>query len=327
MTRFRTETIGDATLILGDCREVLPTLPRVDAVVTDPPYGVRDDDWDDMSEREFARLSAWWMSEAVRLAPELLAFGYVNSAVHKLCEMLYPQTRTLLWAKPPGSELSGASSRKRWFAYEAIFHGHAQESWSVVEPRDVDVGRQIKLAREAAGLSRGAVDVIIRGKKTGLCYRWEEGACLPTDEQVSALRRALPQLNGAFDAALESALQVKTDTLIAARAAAAERSAEASDVLIYRTVTSGRHPCEKPLALMEDLLGTTGEAWSSCLDPFMGSGTTGVAAAKLGRSFIGIEREPKYFDIACRRIEEAWKQPRLFDEPRAKPVQEALIFD
>ena len=107
----RTEVIGDATLILGDCREILPALPRVDAVVTDPPYGVRDDEWDNMSEREFARLSMWWMSEAARLAPELLAFGYVNNAVHKLCEMLYPQTRTLLWAKPPGSELSGASSR------------------------------------------------------------------------------------------------------------------------------------------------------------------------------------------------------------------------
>jgi DNA modification methylase len=61
------------------------------------------------------------------------------------------------------------------------------------------------------------------------------------------------------------------------------------------------------------------------LDPFMGSGTTGVAAIKLGRRFIGIELEPKYFDIACRRIEEAWKQPRLFEEPKPKPVQPSLL--
>jgi DNA modification methylase len=47
------------------------------------------------------------------------------------------------------------------------------------------------------------------------------------------------------------------------------------------------------------------------LDPFMGSGTTGVACMNLGRSFIGIEREPKYFDIACRRIEDAQRQGRL----------------
>jgi DNA modification methylase len=59
-------------------------------------------------------------------------------------------------------------------------------------------------------------------------------------------------------------------------------------------------------------------------DPFMGSGSTGVACIKLCRKFIGIEIEPKYFDIACRRIEEAWKQPRLFEEPRAKAVQTEL---
>jgi site-specific DNA-methyltransferase (adenine-specific) len=57
----------------------------------------------------------------------------------------------------------------------------------------------------------------------------------------------------------------------------------------------------------------------------MGSGTTGVAAVKLGRRFIGIEIEPKYFDIACRRIEQATKQPDLFIEPSPKPVQEVLI--
>ena len=57
------------------------------------------------------------------------------------------------------------------------------------------------------------------------------------------------------------------------------------------------------------------------LDPFMGSGTTGVACANLGRTFVGIEREPTYFDIACRRIEEAYRQPRLFAEPEPKPVQ------
>ena len=62
------------------------------------------------------------------------------------------------------------------------------------------------------------------------------------------------------------------------------------------------------------------------LDPFMGSGTTGVAAVKLGRKFIGIEIEPKYFDIACRRISEALKQPDMFIEKPKPAVQEALTF-
>jgi len=48
------------------------------------------------------------------------------------------------------------------------------------------------------------------------------------------------------------------------------------------------------------------------LDPFMGSGTTGVAAVQMGRQFIGIEREPKYFDIACKRIEEAQRMTDMF---------------
>ena len=60
------------------------------------------------------------------------------------------------------------------------------------------------------------------------------------------------------------------------------------------------------------------------LDPFMGSGTTGVACAKLGRKFIGIEIEPKYFDIACKSIEDAYKQADLFIEPPAKPKQEGM---
>ena len=61
------------------------------------------------------------------------------------------------------------------------------------------------------------------------------------------------------------------------------------------------------------------------LDPFMGSGTTGVAAIQLGRKFIGIEREPKYFDIACQRIEQAVAQGQLFAPEPVKQVQEQLI--
>jgi DNA modification methylase len=86
------------------------------------------------------------------------------------------------------------------------------------------------------------------------------------------------------------------------------------------------HPCEKPVALMQWCLGFLPNA-ETILDPFMGSGTTGVACVNLGRKFTGIELDPGYFDIACRRIEEAYKQPRLFEEPAPKPVQERISFD
>lgn len=85
------------------------------------------------------------------------------------------------------------------------------------------------------------------------------------------------------------------------------------------------HPTQKPERLMEwSVLFTSG----TVVDPFMGSGTTGVACARLGRKFIGIEIEPKYFDIACRRIEEAHRQKDLFvHAPPAADPQEARTID
>ena len=86
-----------------------------------------------------------------------------------------------------------------------------------------------------------------------------------------------------------------------------------------------RHPTQKPLRVMHWTLEQVPNA-RLILDPFMGSGTTGVAAIQLGRKFIGIERDPAYFDIACRRIEQAVAQGQLFaPEPAAKPEQTSLL--
>jgi DNA modification methylase len=83
---------------------------------------------------------------------------------------------------------------------------------------------------------------------------------------------------------------------------------------------------QKPVGLMRELVALFTSPGESVLDPFMGSGTTGVAATAMGRRFIGIEREPRYFDIACRRIEEAQKQVALFPhEPQSQPEQMGLI--
>ncbi len=85
-----------------------------------------------------------------------------------------------------------------------------------------------------------------------------------------------------------------------------------------------KHPTQKPVVLMQwclEFLCNT----DTILDPFMGSGTTGVACAKMGRKFIGIELDPDYFEIACDRIRKAYDQPDLFVEPPVKPVQDALL--
>ncbi|HEY8355618.1 MAG TPA: site-specific DNA-methyltransferase, partial [Methylophilaceae bacterium] len=84
-----------------------------------------------------------------------------------------------------------------------------------------------------------------------------------------------------------------------------------SNVLQYRKDYTGHHPTQKPVALMEDLVKTYTDPGETVLDFTMGSGSTGVACANTGRRFIGIERDDKYFDIACRRIEDAQRQVRL----------------
>jgi site-specific DNA-methyltransferase (adenine-specific)/modification methylase len=87
------------------------------------------------------------------------------------------------------------------------------------------------------------------------------------------------------------------------------------------------HPTQKPVAVMNWCIEQCKKNPQTILDPFMGSGTTGVAAVQMGRKFIGIEREPKYFDIACRRIEDAQKQIDMFAEttPQTQPEQELLL--
>jgi DNA modification methylase len=85
------------------------------------------------------------------------------------------------------------------------------------------------------------------------------------------------------------------------------------------------HPCPKPLKQWTWLIQRASAAGELVLDPFMGSGTTGVACLQHGRRFAGIEIEPRYFDLACRRIEEAYRQPRLFEEPASKPTQDGLF--
>ena len=85
------------------------------------------------------------------------------------------------------------------------------------------------------------------------------------------------------------------------------------------------HPCPKPMNIMNWCVSRFSLKNETILDPFMGSGTTGVACVKLGRKFIGIELDEKYFDIACKRIEEAYKQPDMFIQSPTKYIQDKII--
>lgn len=90
----------------------------------------------------------------------------------------------------------------------------------------------------------------------------------------------------------------------------------------------GDHPTEKPLSLMEEIVRDFTREGETILDPFCGSGSTGCAAVKLGRGFIGVERDPKWFDLSCRRISDALSRPDLFiSTPAPIKPQQASMFD
>ncbi len=90
-------------------------------------------------------------------------------------------------------------------------------------------------------------------------------------------------------------------------------------------ITNGDHPTGKPVDMVSSWVSRFTDRGETILDPFMGSGTTGVAAVQLGRTFTGIERERKYFDIACERISRAQAQGQLIPHEMPKQVQESLV--
>jgi site-specific DNA-methyltransferase (adenine-specific) len=221
----RVERIGDATLYLGDCRNILPTLGKVDAVVTDPPYGVGlDYNTTDDTPEFVAAVAVPVVEECRRLAKRVV---------------LTPGVRNL-------------------FVYPSPDHTGA-----IYYP---------------AGAG---------------CNRWGFACWQPILYYGKDPYGGTGSRPDSFHA---------TDS--------AEKNG---------------HPCPKPIGQMRRIVDRATLRGETVLDPFMGSGTTGVACAKLGRKFIGIEIDPGYFDIACRRIEAAYKQPDMFIERPPAPKQEAML--
>ena len=217
--RFEKETIGNATLYRADCLEVLPTLGAVDAVVTDPPYGIGENSKKAASRGLLAKTrdygdfdwdkkpaSDWHIAAMRQSSKHQIIFGgnFMN---------LPPSSCWLIWDKENSGDFADA-----------------EMAWT-------NLPKAVRLIR----------------------YMWN-----------GMLRR--------------------------------ERDVERE------------HPTQKPIEVMRWCIGHLPDDVETICDPFMGSGTTGVAAMMLGKTFIGIEREQRYFDIACRRIEEAQRQPDLLVE-------------
>lgn len=229
----RTEQIGDATLILGDCLEVLPTLGPVDAVVTDPPYGMNLD-------TDSTRFSGGTSKSAARRGKGKARPRIIGDSVPFDPSPFLHVGQIIMWGFNHFAPRVPAGTTLVW----------------------------IKRLDPAFGSFLSDAEVA-----------WEKGGC-----GVYCFR----------------------------------------DISLYGEALTRSHPCQKPLPLMQWCVArTTG----TILDPFMGSGTTGVACAKMGRKFIGIEIDPAYFAIAVRRIRDTYAQGDLFREPPRKPVQGSLLGD
>jgi DNA modification methylase len=215
--------IGDCRLLLGDCLSVMPTLGPVDAVVTDPPYGIGEDGGRFRSRK----------GQGHRVLPKR---GWdkerpVAEIFDSICRMGCP---VIIWGGNYFADLLPPS--KSWLYWDKLMGGDFADG----ELAWTNLGRSLR--------------------KFTRCNK-DHGKL---------------------------------------------------------------HPTQKPVALMEWCLGFIPNA-DTILDPFMGSGTTGVACVKLGRKFTGIELDEGYFDIACERIRKAYDQPDMFVAPPAKPVQEAML--
>ena len=227
MTARRVEQIGDCTLYLGDCFPIMRGLPNVDAVLTDPPYGIGKDG----QARSKGRHGG-------RKAYDFKGWDSERPAVETFREIIKIAPAQIIWGGNYFADLLPATGQ--WLVW--------------------DKGQRINQ-------SDGE-----------LAWTNKDGAL-----RIFTLNRVALLTDGAM------------------------------------------HPTQKPVELMQWCLGFFMPN-GTVLDPFMGSGTTGVACVKRGFRFIGIERDEEYFDIACERIRKAYAQPDMFvPQPAPAPKQEAFL--
>ena len=220
------EIIGNATLYLGDCTEILPTLDKMDAVVTDPPYGIGES-----SEKVKSRQrQEGGSSKALADQRDYGDFNWDQKTPEK--DVFDAMRNLSKWQIIFGGNYFELPPTKCWLIWDKE---NGENDFADAELAWTNLNKAVRLKR----------------------YMW----------------------NGMLRANKEP---------------------------------RGDHPTQKPVGIMEWCISHLPDGTETVLDPFMGSGTTGVACMNLQRKFIGIEREQKYFDIACKRIEQAQKQERLF---------------
>jgi site-specific DNA-methyltransferase (adenine-specific) len=352
--------IGGAVLIRGDCREVLGTLAEpAQLCLTDPPYGnVVKAEWDRFGREGFPG----FLTDIVGRLPEIITgngslFWFCYPSNSAACEVALSEHFRVLshvvWrkggpARPAASWAHGSDTEAlRSFFPETeriIFCEQSGTDRRAADAAGYDdrcaelhkkvysagpFATRIQSLRVSHGLKRWQVDVACSPsrKPTGLCYRWEEGACNPTLEQYKAFCRLIGDKRA--DEALRQEYEALRQEYEALRRPFFAGRLK-TDLWEFQPPLGGDrhgHPCEKPVPMLVEMIRQTTRPDDLVIDPFMGVGGVGVACIKLGRRFVGIEQDRKWFGIAERRIRSAVDQADLFiPQPvAAQPKQEALF--
>jgi len=264
---FRCERIGPHKLYLGDCRELIPLLPRVDVVVTDPPYSsggaMR-------SDRNMDTSAKYRMTGTAKEDPEFAGDNRDQRALTLWCSDWMGQCFGI--TRKGGAMLCFIDWRNLPCVIDAVQVG----GWVY---RGIVPWDKTEATRPNKGWFRSQVEYIVCASAGPLL----QGAEAPGIVQTGYIR--VP-VHGA----------------------------------------EKQHITGKPVDLMVEMLRTRDD-WGTVLDPFMGSASTGVACVRLGRRFIGIEAEPSYFDVSCRRMEQAMNQPDMFVQspPEAEAEQLSML--
>jgi DNA modification methylase len=266
---LRSEVIGDATLHLGDCREIVPMLPKVDAVITSPPYGEQRDYGGNLPPWNENMMGAFSDLPFVDDCQILVNLGLI----HRDGEVLPYWDLWRDWMRGEGWRFFSQYVWDQGSGLPGVWNGRLAPSYELV---------------------------LHFNRKSRTLHKWTRASTWARKQSKSG----------------SGALRLRDGTIRPTCSPEKTRQAtKVADNVIRVTREMRRdvaHPAVFPVRFPTELLMSFTDEGHTVLDQFMGSGTTGVACANLGRKFIGIEIEPKYFDTACRRIDAAYAQGRLF---------------
>ena len=337
--------IGSATLYQGDCFEITHEMEgdSIDLIATDPPYfKVKNEAWDRQwnGADEFVawirRLCETWR-EMLKSNGSLYCFASPKMAARVEVEMSshFNVLNRIVWIKSKGWHKGSHKESLRAYFPQTEFIVFA-EHYGADNMANREAGYVLKCdklrgfvfeplrayldgERRRADVSKKECNVACGNSMAGHYFSSSQ-FCIPTPEHYTELQRLFnakcngsgPQyLRREYEDLRREYKELRREYEDLRRPFSVSADIAFTDVWNFPAVMHypGKHPCEKPLSMMRHIISVSSRDGATVFDPFMGSGTTGVAAVQLGRKFIGIEREPKYFELACNRVREALESP------------------